>query len=232
MKAGQPVLKFCSPQCRPEECVREKKQPGVEYGRWVRVSHFEPDPAGGVTERWRILREVGAPDAHRKVPMPEWPGPGSCRWCLEPTIYETGKKKGEPAKRNWHNACYYEYRLHTEIAAQFDFLFSRDGPRCQICGAGGYASAGEIRIRPEGMSWAEFYDADKQQLPLKTILKPAIVLEVDHVIPLWRAWSFGGDLEARRRWYGPANLWLICIECHKAKTAIEAAERAAVKRSS
>lgn len=200
----------------------------MDYDDWQKPSQFEPDPTGRVRERWRILREVGDPTAHRKVPMPEWPGPGVCRWCLEPTIWESGKRAGQPAKRNWHNDCYYEYRLHTAMAEQYDFLFDRDGPRCQTCGDGGYAAGMEIVARPPGMSWAEFIATDNSDFPIYTSLKAAIRLEVDHVIPLWRVallWPTRRDL------YGPINLWLLCEDCHKAKSAIEAAERAAVKRS-
>jgi hypothetical protein len=212
MKASRPIRKFCQPACRPADVQERIPKNGVPYEEWLKLSGFEPDPTGSVGERYRILSEVAQPASHRKVPMPPWPGPGSCRWCLEPTIWESGKKKGQPApQRNWHNECYYLYRLHTEIAAQFDFLFERDGPRCQICGEGGYAAS---------------YCA-----PDVTYLKPSIVLEVDHVIPLWRAIDFGGALADRRRLFGPDNLWLLCVECHKAKTAVEAAERAERNRA-
>lgn len=231
MKDGRPIRIFCGGACRQFARVESEPRDDRDYDAWPMVSQFEPDPDGAISERWSIVTEAARPDVHRKVPMPEWAGPGVCRWCLEPTVYESGKKKGQPAKRNWHNACYYEYRLHTEIAAQFDFLFDRDGPRCQICRAGGYASAGEGRIKPEGMSIATYLRTPRDQLAVYTDLKPLIVLEVDHVVPLWRAVLFRGDLAARRSWYGPTNLWLLCVECHKAKTAIEAAERAAVRRS-
>lgn len=219
LKAGRPIRKFCSSQCWPKEKMNQKRPEGVEWEDWPRVSGFEPDPAGAVRERWRILREVGDTTAHRKVPMPDWPGPGTCRWCLKPTIVESGKRIGKPAPgRNWHNACYYKYELHTVSAVQFSFLFSRDGPRCQICGDGGYAEDGTY----DRTGWT---DGEGQLLYPITYLKPSIRLEVDHVIPLWRAADYA--LASRQALYGPTNLWLLCSDCHKAKSAIEAAERAA-----
>lgn len=223
-----PIRRFCSDLCRPVECENAPRPEGATYREWPRLSQFEPDLAGDLANRWLILREIDDPTAHRKVPMPDWPGPGKCRWCLEPTVYESGKKIGQPAARNWHNACYYQYRLHTELAAQHDFLLDRDGPRCQICGDGGWKAGIELTARPEGMTWAAFYSADKTDFGRYTVLEPVIALQVDHVIPLWKVvllWP------GRRDLYGPVNLWLLCDDCHKAKSAVEAAERAAVKRS-
>lgn len=50
-------------------------------------------------------------------------------------------------------------------------------------------------------------------------------LEVDHDIPLWSVRDLPDD--ERLNFYGPENLRLRCAPCHKAKTAREAAERAA-----
>jgi hypothetical protein len=52
--------------------------------------------------------------------------------------------------------------------------------------------------------------------------------EVDHVVPLWKVRDLP-DRE-RRPYYGPANLQLLCHDHHKAKTAREAGERAAIER--
>jgi hypothetical protein len=53
-------------------------------------------------------------------------------------------------------------------------------------------------------------------------------LEVEHRVPLWKVRDLSDD---ERRWYyGPGNLWLLCCDHHKAKSAAEAAERAALKR--
>lgn len=52
-------------------------------------------------------------------------------------------------------------------------------------------------------------------------------LDVDHVRPLW---SLDDTERAELRWWMPSNLQLLCGTCHKAKTAAEAAERAALRR--
>lgn len=48
--------------------------------------------------------------------------------------------------------------------------------------------------------------------------------EVDHRRPLWSVRHLPPMI--RRVFYGPRNLWLLCTECHAAKTKHEAAERA------
>lgn len=48
-------------------------------------------------------------------------------------------------------------------------------------------------------------------------------LELEHVRPLW---SLTDDERLELRWWLPFNLQLLCVPCHKAKTAAEAAERA------
>lgn len=54
--------------------------------------------------------------------------------------------------------------------------------------------------------------------------------EVDHRVPLWRVRHLAAMI--RRAFYGPINLWLLCRECHAAKSKREAAERAQMARES
>lgn len=51
--------------------------------------------------------------------------------------------------------------------------------------------------------------------------------EIDHIVPLW---SVDRKAEGALRFWGPVNLQVLCVPCHKAKSAREAAERAAIKR--
>lgn len=53
--------------------------------------------------------------------------------------------------------------------------------------------------------------------------------EVDHRRPLWSVRHLPAMI--RRVFYGPANLWLLCCQCHAEKTAREAAERATQRRA-
>ena len=52
--------------------------------------------------------------------------------------------------------------------------------------------------------------------------------ELDHRVPLWKVRDLPPD--ERRSYYGPDNIWLLSNACHAAKTAREAAERAALRR--
>lgn len=54
--------------------------------------------------------------------------------------------------------------------------------------------------------------------------------EVDHRVPLWKVRHLAPMI--RRAFYGPINLWLLCRQCHAAKTKREAAERAALAKES
>ena len=53
--------------------------------------------------------------------------------------------------------------------------------------------------------------------------------EVDHKIPLWKVQDLPD--EERRKYFGPENIWALCLRCHQAKTAKEAAERARLRKS-
>jgi 5-methylcytosine-specific restriction endonuclease McrA len=52
--------------------------------------------------------------------------------------------------------------------------------------------------------------------------------EVDHRVPLWKVRGLADAI--RRAFHGPINLWLLCRQCHAAKTKAEAAERAQATR--
>lgn len=57
--------------------------------------------------------------------------------------------------------------------------------------------------------------------------EPAPELEVEHVRPLW---SLTLAERCDLRWWLPYNLQLLCIPCHRAKSAAEARDRAAIRR--
>lgn len=61
------------------------------------------------------------------------------------------------------------------------------------------------------------------------ILCRQVRTELDHVVPLWQVAHLPDD---ERFWYfGPENLQLLCIPCHREKTAAEASRRAAANRA-
>jgi 5-methylcytosine-specific restriction endonuclease McrA len=62
-----------------------------------------------------------------------------------------------------------------------------------------------------------------------TQVAPRVDAEVDHVVPLWKVppcmpW------ERKIEYWRIGNLQVLCPECHKRKTAREAAERAKANR--
>lgn len=85
--------------------------------------------------------------------------------------------------------------------ARYAALTERGGPICSDCGCGE-----ETIWRRMGVNGGpgEQY----------TRVHPTTNLEVDHRTPLWA----GGDNAL-------SNLWLLCIDCHKRKTAAEAGQR-------
>lgn len=157
----------------------------------------------------------------RKFPGPpnDGLGRGFCRWCGQEIINrKTGQRH---ARRTWcaHGRCLHAFNLHTNLETQQSHLVDRDGPGCRGCGtlAGRWAPTQWIS-EPEALR-ARGFDR-----PADVWVGPYCVatwrthLEVDHFIALAVAWeAFGGD--DRRRWFfSPANLRLLCHDCHRAKT--------------
>ncbi len=143
--------------------------------------------------------------AHRRPPIRFSDAPrGTCRWCGDSILVETGPRKGElNRRRRWHPACVLTYNQsdprETRRRAR-----KRDRGICALCqldtqalrrkvrGRGRAAKLRALGFRVRGSLW-----------------------EVDHVVPL----IDGGphDLE---------NLQTLCTPCHKRKTASEARDRA------
>lgn len=173
-----------------------------------------------------------------------------CKWCggQIPEVIE-GKRS---TQRYWHPGCKDEYFLHTRLEYQHQFLVGRDGARCACCRAEKPMKwgRGEARVltvnsiwpradRPDMVDWAATlwerpakpwpeWTEEERSTGLQQDIWRASALEVDHRTPLWEV---AGLPDEERRWYfGPANLWLLCPKCHKAKTAREAVRRAHERR--
>lgn len=184
----------------------------------------------------RRQREVSATAREkRKFPKPQHPnrGMGWCSWCGEKIMRTEGPKAGQQnMQRTWHPDCVEAFFLHTRLPEQTAFLLQRDGLGCWDCGAiKGQWRQGVARdpdkLRTYGPSWVRLYPADTFVAQF-TATWWVSHHEVDHTIPLWSV----ADLpdEDRMVYFGPVNLRLRCVDCHKAKTAREAAERAARRR--
>lgn len=197
--------------------------------------------------------------AHRKPPLPAsfmknltpW---GTCRWCEQPILSETGEIL---KRRRWHEGCLGDYHLLTRPAIQRDHVRARDNGVCVDCG--------EVRVKiadwcQHDYRWRRF--VRRGDLPVQVIVIPfdemrkdwllglarppffddddpqetgpacpvvyAEDWQVDHEIPLWKV----AHLPDRERlWYHTlANLRTRCTPDHKRKTRAEAAERAKFKR--
>jgi 5-methylcytosine-specific restriction endonuclease McrA len=82
-------------------------------------------------------------------------------------------------------------------------IADRDGAACAKCGC-----ADRLIVRRGSVS-GRYCDGD-----FFSIVHITSCLELDHIRPL----SEGGDNE-------DANLWLLCVDCHKAKTIAERSAR-------
>lgn len=166
----------------------------------------------------------------RDFPMPKFEHrPHNwCKWCCGEIVH------GRVKQRSWHDGredepdCDLAFRLHTNRDTQFRHVQARDGLKCWDCGA-----APERWVRDQ---YETFIGIDRQKerwpvgepMPRYVGIRRATALEVDHETPLWSVAHLPPD--ERRPFFGPANLRLRCPTCHKAKTAREAAVRAASKR--
>lgn len=178
---GEGVDIYCSIDCA------KAQNPDLQWPSWMNVNE-EPAPKDQRRALWVAQRrdqdaQAEARKAVRGVPMPDWPGPGFCKWCTKPV---------KPPRSSWHEDCYKDYCRHTSSSSQAWFLEKRDGPGCKWPGC-------DARGR-----------------------------EVDHRVPLWKVAHLPPD--QRRPYFGPANIWLLCQRHHKAKTKLEAAERAQARR--
>lgn len=193
--------------------------------------------------------------AHRKVPL--FPvGPGHCRWCERPIIGKKGKHIGRPdPRRSWCRPgdrperpdCYYDFLLHSDAAAQFRYLEFSRGLVCASCGIEnpqrwrnvGECTFGNLPPTPwegerNGAAYIEAVIEHRRACLAEfpawnkgNLVELVSALEVDHVVPLWKVAL--KPIELRRPYFGPDFLQLLCDRCHKAKTAAEAADRAAVR---
>lgn len=151
---------------------------------------------------------------------------GTCYWCRLPIVH--GKR---PKSRAMHDGredepnCRLQYDLRTRLEVQQSYLLDRDGKGCAECGAmrgrwgAIWTDATDDRVAAtwKARAWIRERFGERPAGPL-TYIGWATKLEVDHHIALAVAWLAFPD-DARRRWFfGPANLRLLCTDCHKAKT--------------
>ena len=147
--------------------------------------------------------------AHRRPQIRFTDAPrGTCRWCGDPILHESGAKKGERNnRRRWHQSCVDTYNESDPREAR-RAVRKRDRGRCAACDADTYALRRKFKGRGSHRKLRELGFKSRMSL-----------WEVDHIVPLIE----GGGHELK-------NLQTLCTPCHKNKTAREAAARRAKTR--
>jgi hypothetical protein len=110
-------------------------------------------------------------------------------------------------RAHWHPECVVLWNLATRPELQIRELRAI-ADRCWSCG---------LTARDAAIANARLYLEDRGRYRVPP-------LELEHIKPLWSL----SDAERRElKWWLPFNLQLLCHWCHLAKSAREAAERAA-----
>ena len=148
--------------------------------------------------------------AHRRPTIRFGDAPrGTCRWCGEPILHESGAKLGEPnRRRRWHPACADEYNQSDPREARRRVRM-RDRGRCAVC----RVDTNKIRREVKGRGRA------KKLRALGYKIRGSL-WELDHVTPL----IDGGSHEL-------SNLQTLCTPCHLKKTGEEARRRARCRQA-
>ena len=147
--------------------------------------------------------------AHRRPTIRFSDAPrGTCRWCGEAILHQSGEKRGERnRRRRWHPACVDRYTESDPREARRR-VRKRDRGRCAQC----RVDTHKIRREVKGRGRA------KKLRTLGYKIRGSL-WELDHVVPL----IDGGSHEL-------ANLQTLCTPCHKKKTAEEARGRAQLRQ--
>lgn len=131
---------------------------------------------------------------------------GTCRWCGEDILFDSGDKSGETNKRRrWHPECVDVYNASDPREARRR-VRKRDRGRCAVCRVDTYKVRRELLKIGRGRAKAiraQGYKTGKS------------FWELDHMVPLIDGGSHEDD-----------NLQTLCTPCHTSKTAEEARVRA------
>lgn len=138
----------------------------------------------------------------RHPPMPVVPEGGACRWCAAPILFPaTHKRAGEPNPRR--RWC----SESLSSCVRDYFIASHQGKMRQALWKRDRGVCQGCGLKCGRDGW-----------------------DADHRIPLWSAPEDVGMAD-RHLYWGLSNLWTQCSACHKAKCALEAKQRAALRRA-
>lgn len=130
---------------------------------------------------------------------------GTCRWCGDAILYQTGPKTGQVnSRRRWHPACVEVYDASDPREARRR-VRKRDRGVCRACGVDTNILRRQIQGRGRAVRLRELGFVPRRSL-----------WELDHRVPL----VDGGSHEL-------SNLQTLCVPCHRSKSAQETRERAA-----
>jgi 5-methylcytosine-specific restriction endonuclease McrA len=136
---------------------------------------------------------------------------GQCRWCSEVILYESTSKTGQvDRRRRWHPQCVDAYNESDPSEAR-KRIRRRDRGRCKACSLDTYALRREMRKIGRGRA---------REIRKRGFKPGKSFWELDHITPL----IDGGG-------HGDENLQTLCTPCHTEKTALEARQRALLRRS-
>lgn len=151
-----------------------------------------------------------------------------CRWCGLEIVH------GRANQRSWHDgrldesSCTIQRDLHIHRDTQFAHVANRDGKKCFDC-----EGAPERWIKDHWLTYV-WMDREKENWPPGEPaphyigIRRTTALELEHTVPLWKVAHL--PPESRRKFFHVENLRLRCQDCHSAKTAKEAGDRAHTER--
>lgn len=157
---------------------------------------------------------LGNAQAHRRATG--WTK-GTCTWC---------GRKLPSARMTWcpdqdhatgFNACLAEFFARQHYPSARPYVWIRDRGSCRNCGRDLRWQEEHRRTTWHGRAWTSVEAWEAWRLRVGRGPEP---WECDHIVPVAEG---GGDL-------GFENLQVLCVPCHKRKTAEQAARAAAARR--
>lgn len=174
----------------------------------------------------------------RLPPMPAVSGRGRCRWCAEKIVYGEGHKRAGQiiTRRTWHEPCVRIYKIAAWGEATRRAVYQRDKGVCAECKkASGRRQVGWNRKPAQWIPFEQFaWLMPSSELDPSSYCSRVwpnwenLAWEADHIVPLWSLPEMI-PFDQRERWWGLENLQTLCEAHHKAKSAREAALRAALR---